>query len=70
MAEFIVNEPAGVPPKLTAVAVLKPVPVITIDWPMVPPDGAKVLTVGVLFTVAVTAVLVADTVPCVFLASA
>src|SRR5262245_2980418 len=45
--EFTINDPAGVPPKLTAVAPVKFVPVIVITAPGPPAVGLNVLIVGV-----------------------
>jgi hypothetical protein len=46
VAELIVNDAAGTPPKLTAVAVVKSVPVIVTVIPVYAETGKKPETVG------------------------
>ena len=70
VGELMVNDAAATPPNDTALASLKFVPVITILLLLLPVVGVNSVTEGALFIVAVTGVLVTDTVPATFLASA
>jgi len=58
VAEFIIKLWAAVPPKLTAVAPTRLVPVITTDVSLIPEAGEKELIVGIEFEVVVEVVVV------------
>jgi len=58
VAEFIIKLEAAVPPKLTTVAPIRLVPVITTDVPLPPEIGEKDVIVGIVLAVVVVVVLV------------